>query len=192
MAVSIRQGQARKILEEGTTNDDALANRFSDKRYQDFSAAFALGPGEETQVSEPSFASDIIARFQANEFEVATGEQSDSMRIALFAERELPEVASQDVSNDTKWFTLMGQPPLRAVFEKALKLPSCCGQIDIDQQLVVFKQRSREVFGTDEISNFADPDVLQEVLTRYVVRSQLDEFNSVASSASIALTLLQS
>lgn len=181
----------RKILEEGTTNEDALANRFSDKRYQEFSAAFGLGPGETPKLNEPGFVENIVARFQANSFEVATGQQDESMRIALFAQRELPDLAIEEVSNDTKWFTIMGQPPLRAIFEKAFNLPGSFGQVDIDQQLTVFKQRSREVFGTDSVSQFSDAALIEDLVTKYVVRSQLDAFNRATSSAAIALTLLQ-
>lgn len=182
----------QKILEEGTTNDDSLANRFSDKRYQDFSAAFGLGPNETPRVNETGFAADIVARFEANSFEVATGEQDDSMRVALFVQRQMSELANDDVSNDTKWFTIMGQLPLRAAFEKALNLPSAFGQIDIDQQLVIFKQRAREVFGSDDISQFSDQEAVDDLVTKYVARSQLDQFSNNTSSASIALTLLQS
>lgn len=182
----------KKILEEGTTNDDSLANRFSDSRYKDFSEAFGLGPGERAKVQDAGFAQSIIAKFRANSFEIATGNQDDSMRVALFAQREIPSLASEDTSNDAKWFGIMGQPPLRAVFEKALNLPSSFGQIDIDQQLVVFKERSRAVFGTDEVNQFGSEEAVQDLVTKYIVRSQLDSFNAASSSASIALTLLQS
>lgn len=182
----------QKILEEGTTADDALANRFSDSRYKDFSSAFGLGPGEQSNLKEPEFIADIVARFQANSFEIATGTQDDSMRIALFVQREMPSLAGDDVSNDAKWFTVMGQPPLRAAFEKALNLPASFGQADIDQQLVVFKQRARAVFGSDDMSLFADTTAVDELVTKYIVKSQLDAFSATASPASIALSLLQS
>lgn len=182
----------RKILEEGTTNRDALANRFSDERYKDISEAFALGPGETPQLDNLEFIESIISRFEANSFEVAAGQQDDTMRVALFAQRQLAEFASEDMSNDAKWFSIMGQPPLRAVFEKALNLPSAFGQVDIDQQLVVFKQRARNVFGSDEVSQFANAERVDDLITKYVVRSQIEQFNVNTSSASIALTLLQS
>lgn len=182
----------RKVLEEGTTNDDALANRFSDKRYQELSSAFGLGPGETPAFGEDGFASDIISRYQANSFEVATGQQDDTMRVALFTQRELPELVQDDISNDAKWFTIMGQPPLRAAFERALNLPKEFGQVDIDQQLEVFKERSRSVFGSDDLAQFSAPDTVEDLVTKYIVRAQLDTFNVSTSSASIALTLLQS
>jgi hypothetical protein len=181
----------QKILDEGTTNDDSLANRFSDKRYQELSAAFGLGPGEQSNLTSEGFAEGIIERFRANSFEVATGTQDQSMRIALFAQRELPDLAQDDMSNDAKWFTIMGQPPLRIAFEKALNLPSSFGQVDVDQQLTVFKERARAVFGSDEVSQFSTPEAIDDLVTKYIVRAQLDTFNASTSSASIALTLLQ-
>ncbi|WP_299672789.1 DUF1217 domain-containing protein [uncultured Roseobacter sp.] len=352
----------KKILEEGTTADDSLANRFSDNRYKEFSAAFGLGPGEDRQTATIGFADDMVLRFRANSFEVSAGQQDESMRIALYAQRVLGALASppqksqdrldaeavaravadfassasddieyfeqnigqiatpeellndqrllkvalgafglqddyeaivefepndevsvspewvkikevleegsisvvaranelenpayadlsrafgfgiaedfqandfdfsdgitdlyiarsfgmpdglefdqpvivtngrfelepfraDDMSNDAKWFTLMGEPPLRSLFETALNLPREFGQIDIEQQLTVFKERARAIFGSDEVNQFSDPEKLDQLITQYVVRSQISSFNNGASSAAIALSLLQS
>ncbi|TMM52513.1 DUF1217 domain-containing protein [Sulfitobacter sabulilitoris] len=182
----------QKILEEGTVGDDTLANRFADPRYAELSRAFGFGAKELTQVRISTFAPDIIAKYQANSFEIAAGAQDETMRVALYAERELSQVAALDASNDTKWFTVMGQPPLRALFEKALNLPKAFGQIDIDQQLTVFKERAREVFGSDDLSTFSDPAQVQDVITQYIARAQIDSLGTGASSTSIALMLLQS
>lgn len=181
----------RKILEEGSVNDDALANRFSDPRYKEMSQAFGFGPGEFLKVGEPVFAEAIISRFETLEFEVAAGQQNEAMRFALYAEREMGLLAQEDISNDAKWFTLMGEPPLRNLFERALNLPSAFGQIDIDQQLKVFKERSRKEFGTDDLTVFSDPAVVQDLITKYIVRDQIAQFNSSFSSNAIALTLLR-
>lgn len=182
----------QKVLEEGTTSDDSLANRFSDTRYLDFSEAFGFGPSEFLKVGEPDFVEAIISRFQANGFEVATGEQDDSMRIALYAQRELALIAEKESSTDAKWFTVLGDPPMRQLFEKALGLPTSIGLIDIDQQLKVFKDRASSVFGSDSFDQFLDEDARQDVLTKFIVRDQIDNLGGGLSSNSIALTLLQS
>lgn len=181
----------RKILEEGTVNDDALANRFSDPRYKEMSQAFGFGPGEFLKVGEPVFAEAIIDRYEAIEFEVAAGEQNEAMRFALYAEREMGVLAQDDISNDAKWFTLMSEPPLRNLFEKALNLPSAFGQIDIEQQLGVFKDKAQKEFGSSDLSIFSDPEMVQDLITKYVVRDQISQFNSNFSSNAIALTLLR-
>lgn len=181
----------RKVLEEGTASDDALANRFADPRYADLSKAFGFGPQEFLKTGEPLFAEAIIDRFEAASFEIATGEQNPAMRSALYAQRELGALASEDISNDAKWFTIMGEPPLRNIFEKALNLPTSFGQIDIEQQLKVFKERALKEFGTNEISQFNDPDRVEDLIDKFIVRDQIQQFNSSFSPRSVALTLLQ-
>jgi hypothetical protein len=181
----------RKMLEEGSVNEDALANRFTDGRYKEMSQAFGFGPGEFLKVGDPTFVEAIIERFETIEFEVAAGEQDEAMRFALYAEREMALLADEDMSNDAKWFTLMGEPPLRELFETALNLPSAFGQIDLDQQLGVFKDRAKKEFGSDDLTIFNDPEVVQDLITKYVVRDQIADFNNSFSSNSIALTLLR-
>lgn len=181
----------QKVLEEGTEADNTLANRLADTRYRDLSQAFGFGPGETTQVSTEGFAENLITRFQANGFEVAAGEQNSAMRVALYAQRELPELALSTGSNDAKWFSIMGDPPLRDLFEKALNLPSAIGQIDVDQQLGIFKERAEAVFGTNDLSQFADENLVQDAITKFVVRDQISGIGSGLSGSSIALTLLR-
>lgn len=180
----------QRMLGDGTTAQDALANRFTDSRYADLSRAFGLGPGEVRGSMTPGFADRIISRFHANSFEIATGAQDETMRIALYAERVLPDAMSAESSPAAKWFTIMGQPPLRTLFETALGLPTAFGQVDIDQQLTVFQDRSESVFGISEPAEFAAPDVLNKVITTFIARSQIDAFENSSSSAAIALTLL--
>lgn len=182
----------QKMLGDGTTADDALANRFTDSRYQDLSKAFGLGPGEIRGSLNPGFADGIIAKFHSNSFEVATGAQDDTMRIALYAERTLAETVTTDSSQAAKWFTIMGQPPLRSLFETALGLPDAFGQVDIDQQLSVFQERSESIFGVSDPAEYADPEVLDDLITSYLARSQLNSFGTASTGASIALTLLSS
>ncbi|WP_299651235.1 DUF1217 domain-containing protein [uncultured Tateyamaria sp.] len=180
----------QKMLSDGTTADDALANRFTDSRYREFSEAFGLGPGELRGALEPGFAEGIIAKFQANSFEIETGNQDETMRIALYAERTLPDVVQSEGSDASKWFSIMGQPPLRSLFETALGLPEAFGQVDIDQQLKVFQERSERILGVSDPSDFAQEDTLDRLVTTYLARSQLDSIGTGASGAAIALTLL--
>ncbi len=114
------------------------------------------------------------------------------MRIALFAQRELPDLAADSQSENTKWFTIMGQAPLRKLFETMLGLPASFGGIDLDKQLEVFKERAQSILGDDSIAQFSDPEALDKLITIYQARSQINLFAASTSSASTALTLLQS
>ncbi len=181
----------RKVLEEGTVSDDALANRFSDTRYRELSEAFGFGPKEFVKVGQDKFVEAVVTRFQTNSFEVAAGEQDSAMRVALYAQRELSQIAADPRSKDARWFAIMGDPPMRELFEKALNLPSSVGQIDIDQQLQIFKDRAVAVLGSDDLGIFADADNRQDLITKFVVRDQISDFSASLSSTAVALSLLQ-
>ena len=181
----------QKILQDGTESDDALANRLADKRYQKFSDAFGFGPGGTVATTDTAKMAEIISQNRVQSFEESVGAQDDTMRIALYAQRELAEMAETDMSEDAKWYSLMGLPPLRSMFETALGLPSAFGQIDIDQQLDVFKEKSRRYTGRDTVSQFADQEALEKITNLYLARSQIANLNATMSSGANALTLLQ-
>lgn len=181
----------QKILQDGTTSDDALANKLADETYQKLSDAFGFGPGATALTGNPDKMLEITEMNRVQEFEVAVGNQDESMRIALYAERELGELAREESSEDAKWFAVMGLAPLRSMFETALNLPSEFGQIDIDQQLEVFRERTQAATGQSDVSQFSDPEALERITNLFLARSQLANFNLATSASANALTLLQ-
>ena len=181
----------RKVLEEGTSRPDALANRLTDDRYKALAQAFGFGEPEPPRTREPGFAEKIVSRFEAQEFEIAVGRQDETMRLALYAARELGTIAAGDGGADTKWFRIMGTPPLRRVFETALGLPRAFGQQDINQQLETFRERSERIFGTGDVAGFADADTRDRLVRQFVVRAQIEAAPSAGPGA-VALALLQS
>lgn len=180
----------KKILEEGTLDSGSLANRMTDSRYQDLADAFGFDLGvPNTKLS--TFAGEIIEKYRARQFEVAVGNQDESMRFALNAKRELAQLAENGDSDRTRWFKIMGNEPLRKVMEGALGLPDSFSQIDLDQQLAVFTEKSGQQLGLRSLDELADSQVMNNLIERYLLRSEAASFQ-VASAASIALTLLQS
>ncbi len=178
----------QKILEDGTTADDALSNKLSDKRYKAFSEAF--GFGDTPQVARSGFAEEIIESYERRSFEVAVGEQNETFRFGLNLERELPEIAANDSTGNAKWYSVLGNATLREVFQVAFGLPDEFGQVDIDQQLEVFKEHAQRRFGAAEIEQFSDPEKLEELLQLYFLQDQVSQTST--SSGSIALSLLRS
>ncbi|WP_441347164.1 DUF1217 domain-containing protein [Ruegeria sp. HKCCE4150] len=102
----------RKILEDGTQANDALSNRLADKRYREFSDAFGFGPGDVRKTALKTNMEKIAKANVTTRFEVAVGDSDETMRISLYAQRELADLANTASSADTKWFELMGLPPL--------------------------------------------------------------------------------
>lgn len=181
----------QRILEDGTSARDALANRLADERYKKFSDAFGFGPNQSVQTATIGFEERIVDLYKVQQFEVAVGQQDETMRIALFAQRELADLAQSGQSKDAQWFSIMGVPPLRTLMETALGLPTSFAQLDIDKQRGVFQEKARLQLGSDEISDIVRPEALKQLTNAYLARAQINSVNQALSSASVALTLLQ-
>ncbi|WP_424831683.1 DUF1217 domain-containing protein [Ruegeria sp.] len=180
----------QKILSDGTRAEDALANRLADKRYREFSAAFGFGPGDIRKTGLITNMEKIAQDNLTSRFEVAVGEADDSMRIALYAQHALGELAAQQGSEDKKWFDLMGLPPLRRMMETALGLPVAFAQLDIDKQLEVFKDKLSRATGSENLSQFTDPDAVAQLTDQYLARDQIAQLQNAISPAQTALILL--
>ena len=181
----------RTVLADGTSDPEALTNKMADKRYRAFSEAFGFGEVALPKTLDIGFADKILARFERQEFERAVGEQDEDMRFALTLQRELPELVTEDVSNATQWLSILGNPPLREVFETAFGLPESFGLVDLDRQQETFMERARQTLGTDDLSEIATTENMDKLIRNYLGRAQINSLNAIATPASIALTLLQ-
>lgn len=180
----------RKVLEDGTLKPDALANKLSNKQYQKFADAFGFG-NLTTRTQFSSFADEILGPYKRQQFAVAVGTQNEDMRLALNIERELPTLAESSASPLSKWYTVLGNPPLRAVFERAFGLPVSFGAIDIDKQVQTLQARSRAMFGSSDLAEFKNGDKVDQLVRQFLVRSELSANASSLSPGQAALTLLQ-
>ncbi len=182
----------RKVLEDGTLNPKDLANRLVDKRYLEFSKTFGFGDYAVPSTQLSDFADKIIAARNTRGFETAVGEQNGDMRAALNAQRELPALAAKANSANTKWFIILGSPPLRKVFETAFGLSRSFGSIDLDQQLGVFKDRAKKMLGISNPAEFTDPKKVEDLVRTFLLRSDGAGASLSTTKNSAALTLLQS
>ncbi|WP_456390113.1 DUF1217 domain-containing protein [Profundibacter sp.] len=182
----------RKVLEDGTLTDDALANRLSDKRYLEFSKAFGFGDFSVASTVLSDFGSKITAAFKEREFEAAVGDQNEDFRLALGIERDLTDIAGKDLSEDTLWFTVMGNPPLRQVFETAFNLPQSFGALNLDKQLETFKDKAQSAFGDGGIKQFTSAEKQEDLTRLFLLRKDVQALNVNVGSGQTALTLLQS
>ncbi|MFN3645580.1 MAG: DUF1217 domain-containing protein [Gemmobacter sp.] len=179
----------RKVLEDGTLKEGALALKLADKRYREFSAAFGLGDFGTGRIRISDFADRIVSAWKERGFEAAVGKVDESLRLAMNAEREIGKVASASMSEDARWFTLMGQRPVRQVLETAFGLPSSFGTLDIDKQKEMLKQKAEAAFGDGRVSQFAAPDRMQDLVKRYLLRAQMTT-GTPAGSANAALAMV--
>jgi hypothetical protein len=180
-----------RVLSDGIEEATALSNRLSDKRYRAFAEAFGFGGTLPPRTLLPGFADRILARFDRQEFERSVGQQDEDLRLALTAARELPELASREVSDTTAWLSVLGNPPLRRVFETALGLPASIGTLDLDRQVEEFRDAATRLLGGSDIARFADPGATEDLVKNFTLRAQLASGPSATVPGFSALTLLQ-
>jgi len=82
--------------------------------------------------------------------------------------------------------------PLLVRFALRWGLPSGFGQIDLDQQLEVFRDRTRALTGSSEMAQFADQDARDRLITVFMARAQLASGGVSLSGSATALQLLGS
>jgi len=175
----------RKVLAEGTLDSSSLANRLSDPRYKAMTDAFNFNGLGNPNTKLPGFADRILNAYTDQTFEVAVGNTSPDLRLALGLERELQNVVSSTSSENARWFGVMGNPPLRKVFEGAFNLPTSFATLDIDRQLTVFRERSEAMFGISEVAEFADPENMTALRNRFLIMSEITNGAATAVNAPI-------
>ncbi|MFO1105065.1 MAG: DUF1217 domain-containing protein [Amaricoccus sp.] len=180
----------RKVLEEGSTAEGALANKLSNAAYKKLSAAFGFGDTGGSQTAATGFAQTIVSQYKAQAFGAAVGEASETLGLALNFKNTIGELASTG-KDGASWYTIMGSKGLRKVIEKAFGLPKSFSQIDVDKQKEILKSKSQSILGSDKVSVFKDPAIIEKVITRYLARTQIEDGPTISAGNSSALTLLQ-
>ncbi len=179
----------KRVLDDGTLDPKALSNRLSDKRYAAFSKAMGFGDFSVANTQLSDFPDRITSRYLSEKFEEAVGESDPNLRLALGFERGLSDVLEAATSSKARWFTVMGTPALRTVFEGAFGLPSSFGSLDIDRQLEILEDKSEKLLGTKDLGEMNAEAHRETLIRNFLIRSETTQ-QSNFGSGQIALSLL--
>lgn len=175
----------QKVLESDTSDKSSLVNRLADKRYLKLAQAFGFG----AQTPAADLGETVSQAFIQREFERRVGESDENMRLALNARRELETMQQRTSSDKTLWYEVIGNPPLRKVFEGAFGFGSSYSNLPVERQLEEFMKASGRILGSSSFKDITTPGVTDRLVVNFMARSQLTE--SVAQNRySAALTLL--
>lgn len=181
----------QRVLESQTSDRGSFVNRLTDKRYLELAQAFGFGDGAVPHTRDAGVVAGLLQRARETRFEEAVGAQDGSMRLALALQRDLRRLAAQPMSEEARWYTLLGTPSLRTVFETAFGLPKEFAALDLDRQIETLRARTERLTGARDLSQFADPEAMETLTRRFFVGAQLAEM-PMTVPGSAALTLLQS
>jgi hypothetical protein len=178
----------RKVLEDGVDDRSDFAVRLANSDYIALAENFNFTNGD-LSLSQTSI-DEIADRFERQSFEVEVGTVNNSMRLALNFERKIGDYVGQGSSEAGGWFGIMGSLPMREVVEKAFNLPSSFSSLDIDKQQEIFSDKMNAKYGDKSIESFGDPEILDDLISNYLLREELENGTSAVTSSSTALSIL--
>lgn len=181
----------RKVLDEGTVDSRSFANRLAEPAYRNMSKVLGFGDVGGYLFQESTrqrIADDYLAR----QFELGVGEQDLDLRLAMNFRREATRIIDEGGTDRTMWLKLLGSQPLRTVVQSALTLPSSFALIDLDKQIEEITDRATGILDGDGPSAFANADVMDRFVDRFLLNSQLESgLVSGDTRGFTALTMLQ-
>lgn len=176
----------RKILESDPGDKGSLVNRLSDKRYLQLNRAVDVFGSSAFSKESAESISDMYIR---QEFERRVGEKDQKFRIALYAQRELMDLALKSGTENRKWYEVLGSKPLRTLFEGAFGFGAGYAKIPLERQVYEFKNGLDKAIGSDKFLALSDPKNIDVLIKRFLLRAEVRSDRS--SSFSMALRLLR-
>lgn len=172
----------RKVLESDLGDTGSLVNRLGDKRYLRLAQQFQ-------NRADAATGQEMTQAYVRQQFQNRVGAGDDSYRLALNARNELQAFATRSSSDRTMWFEVLGNKPLRKVFEGAFGFGSAMAGLSVDRQLEEFTKAADRVLGSSRFATIGTPEGIDTLVTRYLALSQV-QTNTGSNRYSAALSLL--
>lgn len=152
------KGLMRKVLEGGTEDDDALANKFTDPRYKDFAEAFDFKTHEGNATIFTSAQQGTVDKYLQQTLEENAGNDNQGVRLALYFERKIPDIMDADSSERSIAFAILGDNALAEVVRTALSIAPETAAANIDRQAdtILDKLDFEELKSPEGLSKFLE------------------------------------
>ena len=170
--LSYAKGLIRKTLEEGIDENDALANRLSDRRFREFAATFNFKRYEAATTSFERASEGTIQMFLRQTVETEAGEQNQTVRLSLYFQRN-----AADIKNA---FDVLSDPALLEVVRIAAGLPATISALDIDRQAELINEKLN-------FDDFSSTERLNEFIERFAILRDLEKPPAVATAGAVTL-----
>lgn len=167
------KGKLRKILESDLSDEDSLANRFSDTRFLKLAQDLNVAEDGVSTLTSDSMVSGLVEKYQRIEYEKHLDEQAPGVRAAIEFSRRLPDATST--------VSLLGDSVLREVVTVANAIPKEIAYQETEAQVTAVERK------VDLAELQSDPDAVEKLVSRYLVLK--DSSSSSSGSNSYLLDL---
>ncbi|AQT44255.1 Protein of unknown function (DUF1217) [Bartonella apihabitans] len=171
------KGMMRKVL-----TDANYATALTDKRYQQFAAAFNFNKYGVKATSQDSATKAAVNKYMQQTLETEVGDQNEGTRLALYFTRTVGGMAKNGSLSKDEWaYQIIADKALSEVVYTALGIPDSVRGSDVDAQKRLLEQKM-------SFDDLADATKLEQFIGRF--SAMYDAKNQ--PQVSPALTLLQS
>ncbi|EKV26545.1 Flagellar basal-body rod protein FlgF [Caenispirillum salinarum AK4] len=156
----------KKVIREGATDREAMANQMVDPRYKELASFFEYDKLGMLNAQSPKWVDKLVEKYETAQFEKAVGESNENLRLAMYFERKVKSVKS--------WYQILGD---KAMYQVALKmggLPKEYAQVDIDKQAEYFKDKL-------PLEDLKDPKKLEKLLQSFLARADAEDNSAMAN-----------
>jgi hypothetical protein len=179
----------RRIIEDGPDDPQGFARRLNNPDFIDLSRALQADEDGLIRLSEAQV-EGVLRGYQDEAFETAVGEQEQDLRIALYFQSEIQDLARDSQSDRAFWFRVIGNAPLFEVFNSAFILPDGFQNLDVDKQADLLQSRAEQRLGGSPREVLATDEGVDQTIRSFLLQRQVENGPSALTSGAAALSLL--
>nr|CDP80557.1 hypothetical protein BN1046_01500 [Bartonella schoenbuchensis] len=150
------KGMMRKVL-----SDPDYASQLTDRRYQQFAAAFNFSVYGEEATQRESAKTGTVNKYMQQTLEIKVGEENEGTRLALYFTRTIGEMTKSGVLSEKSWaYQILGDKALSAVVFTALNIPESVRSSKIEAQKSLLESRM-------SLGDLEDPKKVEQFIARF-------------------------
>jgi hypothetical protein len=164
--LSYATGFMRKVLTEGVNSSSSFANKLADTRYKDFAKTFDFQTYGKATTATDATQKPVVEKYVRQIFEEDAGSQDEGVRLALYFQRQAPNIKTA--------YNLLADKALLQVTQTAMGFSSYMSLANIDKQYQMINSKMN-------VKDLQDPAKLQKFLTRFTANWDAQNNSSSAS-----------
>lgn len=158
------KGFVRKLLEGGVDDDDSMANRLTDPRYQELAEDFNFVRNGEATTAFSKVTVGVIDKFYQQNLEVEAGDQNAGVRLAMYFQRKAEDISSP--------LNILADSALLQFVQTTFSLPTAMSYQSLDKQSDMISERL-------DMEELQDPERMEELVNQFLLSWDIQNPTSV-------------
>jgi hypothetical protein len=166
------KGLMREVLTQGVTSSKGLAHTLNDPRILAFAKTFNFAANGASTTSSSAVQKDVVTNYTEQALETNQGAQNPGVQLALYFQRNAPNISST--------YGILADKNLLTVVQTTLGLSPLMSAQDINTQASLLGKLVN-------IADFKDPKKLQTFIQRFTAMYDLNNAGSTATTIPASL-----